>query len=103
MQGESEKKKKRDIEYREREKRISESVAKEHRYEMLERFIKKSTTENKEYKYDEIALKKFIKKLGREFVESALNYKEEFVKAGFTVEYKYDSDKKCYSVNKKYH
>jgi hypothetical protein len=98
----SEKKEEEDIAYSEREKRVSEFAAKSHRDEMLEKLIIESTTENKGYKYNEIALKKFIKSLGKKFVESVFA-KEEFVKTGFTVEYKYDSDKKSYSVNTKYH
>jgi len=94
--------KKRHINFLERQKKLSESVAKDLRKETLEEFIKETFVENK-YKYNEIALKKFIKKLGKEFVESALAYEEEFVKTGFTIEYKYDSDKNSYSVNKKYH
>lgn len=94
--------KKRHINFLEREKKSLEFVAKDHRKETLEEFIKETFVENK-YKYNEIALKKFIKKLGKEFVESALAYEEKFVEPGFTVEYKYDSDKNSYSVNKKYH
>lgn len=103
IKAEEEAEKKRDIAYLERKKRTSEIFAKSHRNEMLEKLIKESTTENKGYKYNEIALKRFIKNLGKEFIESALAYEEEFVKTGFAIEYKYDSDKKSYSVNKKYH
>jgi ankyrin repeat protein len=92
--------KKRHINFLKREKELLEFVAAKKRREKLEKFIKEISVENKD---NERTLKKFIKKLGREFVESALAYEEEFVKTGFTTEYKYDSDKKTYTYKTTYH